>query len=231
MSKAKNKLSGELLIDDFSENSHRVRRNLLIFSFIGIFYKLSGAKVSEKGISLYGLEFDKIDESFISIGLYCVIFYHLYHFSLIAIAHWQYLRIRVTKLSNKCPTSTFFAIGEEDHRYDPKNSSLHAWYIEALPSLNSQFDDAYKKIEELLKIYEIEKNKQGVGTEEIQKCYAHLCSIDQNLKELLSTRLIKSLKNFDNSLRCYRGVDLTRWIMIEIALPVLMGIYALYLLP
>lgn len=231
MSKAKNKLSGELLIDDFSENSHRVRRNLLIFSFIGIFYKLSGAKVSEKGISLYGLEFDKIDESFISIGLYCVIFYHLYHFSLIAIAHWQYLRIRVTKSNIKFLTGLFPSSDDADHPSDLKNSSLHNWYVENLPRLNSQFDDAHKKIEELLKIYEVEKIKQDAGTEEIQKCFAYLNSIEQTLKELLSRRLIKSLKNFDNSLRCYRGVDLTRWIMIEIALPVLMGIYALYLLP
>ena len=65
----KKEVDGKLIIDDLSENAHRVRRNLLIFSFVAIFYKLSGASISENGVSFYGINFQHIDENFISIGI------------------------------------------------------------------------------------------------------------------------------------------------------------------
>ncbi|MFZ9470034.1 MAG: hypothetical protein ACO26G_03160 [Rickettsiales bacterium] len=34
--------------ENFDENTHRVRRNLLIFSLIALFYKLSGAKLNNE---------------------------------------------------------------------------------------------------------------------------------------------------------------------------------------
>ena len=105
----KKEIEGKLIIDDLSENAHRVRRNLLIFSFVAIFYKLSGASISENGVSFYGINFQHIDENFISIGISLIVFYHLFHFLLIAIAHWQYLRIRVTKSDVKFLTAARFA--------------------------------------------------------------------------------------------------------------------------
>ena len=36
------------IFENFDENTHRVRRNLLIFSVIALFYKLSGAKLNNE---------------------------------------------------------------------------------------------------------------------------------------------------------------------------------------
>lgn len=78
------KIEEKLIIDDLNDNAHRVRRNLLILSFIAIFYKLSGALIGDHGVSFYGINFDHVDESFISISIFLVVFYHLFHFSIIS---------------------------------------------------------------------------------------------------------------------------------------------------
>ncbi len=223
----KKEVDGKLIIDDLSENAHRVRRNLLIFSFVAIFYKLSGASISKTGVSFYGINFQHIDENFISIGISLIVFYHFIHFFLIAIAHWQYLRIRVTKSDVKFLTRAIWVDEGDDHPSNPKDSSLYAWYAENIPQLNDKFNKSHQEIDELLKIIEREKFKQQAYTDDFGKCFAHLSSIDSTLKNLVAPRVFTSLKKFDKSLKCYRAVELSRWILIEISAPLILGISAL----
>lgn len=230
MKSDKKEVDGKLIIDDLSENAHRVRRNLLIFSFVAIFYKLSGASISENGVSFYGINFQHIDENFISIGISLIVFYHLFHFLLIAIAHWQYLRIRVTKSDVKFLTAAIFAAEGDDHPSNPKDSSLYAWYAENISQLNDEFNKSHQKIDELLKIFEREKLKQQASTDDFGKCFAHLSSIDSALKNLVAPRVFTSLKKFDKSLKCYRFTELFRWVVVEISIPLISGIAALVLL-
>ena len=226
----KKAIEGKLIIDDLSDNAHRVRRNLLIFSCVAIFYKLSSASISENGVSFYGINFQHIDENFISIGIYWVVFYHFFHFFLIAIAHWQYLRIRVTKSDVKFLTGAIFSAEDEDHPSNPKDSSLYAWYAEKLPRLNAEFKKSHQKIEELLQIFEKEKIKQQASTDDVGKYLTNLSSIDSTLKNLVAPRFITSIKKFDKSLKCYRAIELLRWILIEILIPLIAGIISLCLL-
>ena len=226
----KKEVDGKLIIDDLSENAHRVRRNLLIFSFVAIFYKLSGASIGENGVSFYGINFNHVDKNFISIGIFLIVFYHFFHFFLIAIAHWQYLRIRVTKSDVKFLTAAIFAAEGDDHPSNPKDSSLYAWYAENISQLNNEFNKSHQKIDELLKIFEREKVKQQASTDDFGKCFAHLSSIDSTLKNLVAPRFITSIKKFDKSFKCYRAIELLRWILIEILIPLIAGIIAFCLL-
>ena len=227
----KKEIDEKLIIDDLSENAHRVRRNLLIFSCVAIFYKLSGASISENdGVNFYGINFQHIDENFISIGICWVVFYHFFHFFLIAIAHWQYLRIRVTKSDVKFLTGAIFSAEDEDHPSNPKDSSLYAWYAETLPQLNAEFNKSHEKIKELLQIFEKEKIKQQSSTDDVGKYLTHLSSIDSTLKNLVAPRFITSIKKFDKSFKCYRAIELLRWILIEILIPLIAGIIAFCLL-
>jgi len=178
----KKEIEGKLTIDDLSDNAHRVRRNLLIFSFVVIFYKLSGASISENGVGFYGINFQHIDKKFISIGICFVVLYHLFHFLLIAIAHWKYLGIRTTKSDVKFLTGARITAEGEDHPSNPKDSSLYTWYVEKLPILNAEFNRSHQKIEELLQIFEKEKIKQQASTDDVGKCFAHLSRLISLLK-------------------------------------------------
>jgi hypothetical protein len=230
MTTDKKEIEGKLIIDDLTDNAHRVRRNLLIFSFVAIFYKLSGAAIDKNGVSFYGINFNHIDENFISIGIFLIVFYHLFHFLVIVIGHWQYLRIRVTKSDVKFLTAAFFSAECDDHPSNPKDSSLYAWYSENISRLNNEFDNSHQKIEELLAIYKKEMIKQQASFSEVQKCSAYLSGIDSTLKNLVAPRIFSSLGRFDKSLKCYRAVELFRWILIEILIPLIAGIVALGLL-
>lgn len=220
----KKEIEGKLIIDDLSENAHRVRRNLLIFSFVAIFYKLSGASISDNGVSFYGINFQHIDENLISIGIFSIVFYHLFHFSLIIIAHWQYLRIRVTRNNGGVVAPGMFGDGGfngPDYPTNTKDSSLYHWHCTHMSSLERSFREAKTEAEQLTE-------------EQSQKINKKLTDISNRVANFSnfrkSKRFIKSLTKFDNYLRCYRGVELFRWIFIEFAAPVLAGITALLLL-
>ena len=87
-------------IDDFSENAYRVRRNLILFAIISIFYKVSGALIEGKKISILGTNF-KIPngdpQHFIDWFLLIILIYHFIHFLWLTFEHWVYhVKIRVT---------------------------------------------------------------------------------------------------------------------------------------
>ncbi|MFM8186079.1 MAG: hypothetical protein ACKN9I_04045, partial [Alphaproteobacteria bacterium] len=65
--------------ENFDENTHRVRRNLLIFSVIALFYKLSGATLTDKS-SFFDLEFKDVDIVWVDLFLLWIVIYHLIHF-------------------------------------------------------------------------------------------------------------------------------------------------------
>ena len=85
--------------EEFNENTLRVRRNLLIFSVIALFYKLSGATLTGKS-SFLGLEFEHTDPEMIDLFLFWIIFYHFIHFFWLVFEHNDYYVLRM-KPENK----------------------------------------------------------------------------------------------------------------------------------
>ncbi len=87
-------------IDDFSENAYRVRRNLILFSIISIFYKVSGALIEGKKISIFGTNFQIPNgdpQHYIDWFLLIILIYHFTHFLWLTFEHWVYhVKIRVT---------------------------------------------------------------------------------------------------------------------------------------
>jgi len=152
---------------------------------------------SKNGVDFYGINFQHIDENFISIGIFLIVFYHFFHFLLIVIGHWQYLRIRTIKDDGGRlgPGTLGGGLDDSDFSPNPKDSSLYYWHSRHLPRLVQSFSVAEKSINELHKIFE-EKDQEKINH--------RLIVIENNINNLNSERLIKSLRSFDNSLRCYR---------------------------
>ena len=85
--------------EEFNENTLRVRRNLLIFSVIALFYKLSGATLTGKS-SFLGLEFEHIDPEMIDLFLLWIVDYHLIHFLWLVFEHNEHYNLTM-KPENK----------------------------------------------------------------------------------------------------------------------------------
>ena len=108
----------KITIDDLNENQYRVRRNLLIFSTIGVFYKIYSDKYEIKIKQIFGIiEFkDPLNPDILEIGLFFLILYFFIHWTLIVWQHLKFMRIRVTK--------------------NPTESNLHYWFSQHFYMLN-----------------------------------------------------------------------------------------------
>ena len=86
--------------EEFNENTLRVRRNLLIFSVIALFYKLSGATLTGKS-SFLGLEFEHIDPEMIDLFLLWIVLYRYIHFLWLVFEHNEHHNLTMKPESKK----------------------------------------------------------------------------------------------------------------------------------
>jgi hypothetical protein len=217
--------------EEFNENTLRVRRNLLIFSVIALFYKLSGATLTDKS-SFLGLEFEHTDPEMIDLFLLCIVGYHLVHFIWLAHEDFVYhdtrnLTIRHKEferkyLNDKIDPPTM--IGDENK----KNGIIGIWWS-LRTSIKKNIEQTGKKIEKVeLKI----KNLEGI--EEIKEelkiikleVEAHKNKIIEKAKEIggiLESRKEKSEVRFIK-------INAWRYHLIETYFPMLIGIFASFVL-
>jgi hypothetical protein len=98
-----NHVAENATIDDFTENAHRVRRNLILFGIICLFYKLTGATIGKK-INIMGVDFTNPNNDFhhfFNFFLIVILIYHFVHFLWLVFEHWIYhIKIRATGDAN-----------------------------------------------------------------------------------------------------------------------------------
>ncbi len=119
--------------ENFDENTHRVRRNLLIFSVIALFYKLSGATLTGK-FSFLGLEFDHIDHEMIDLFLFWIVGYHLIHFVWLALEHYQHNIISLTRVGQKDVKGSLGFGGEGKISLKDDTWNLYLWWKKIYPA-------------------------------------------------------------------------------------------------
>jgi len=215
----------KLTIDELSDNANRIRRNLIIFSFVAIFYSLSGAVIEpEAGVNFNGLKFKGVDGIFIANSAFVIVLYHFIHFSAIAWAHFQYLRIRATKYEAKTYSTGDGILSDPPKGPDdchPKDSSLVFWLSRnkgIIENLIQSKDEIKCRILNL-------KVSQDYPKEKLDSIIKLIEALNPDNIERID-RLTTSLKKFDKSFECYRRVELLRMRMIEIGLPLLLGVVA-----
>lgn len=141
----------KLAMDDLSENGHRIRRNLIIFSTIVIFCSFSGADIVNNEMDFYGLKIHISNPAYIIWLALAIVGYQLLHFIFINVEHLQYLKIRTTKASkqtlpiqqqgmweneNDKPTYINIDSNGNARQYDEKQSNLYEWWTNASQNIN-----------------------------------------------------------------------------------------------
>jgi len=124
---------------DFPESTHRVRRNLLIFALISLFLNLSGAKISGDITSL-GLKLEETSSTWIKIFLLGILLYHLLHFICLAIEHFKYNRILLSRVQEENKRGNLGEIDLEDWAWN-----LYSWWRKV-------GNNSFKKFSEFEKI-------------------------------------------------------------------------------
>jgi hypothetical protein len=212
--------------EEFNENTLRVRRNLLIFSVIALFYKLSGATLTGKS-SFLGLEFEHTDPKMIDLFLLCIVGYHLVHFIWLACEHSHHHII-----------SYMATFGFENEKVSSFTSAKKI--IEKMKEENEQLKIKYsevheKNLEQIKKEYEQLK----IFDEEFEKLVLKLGGVENYIKESTiklesSKKMVEALESEIKELESIKNkfevrfiiINKWRYHLLETYLPSLIGIFA-----
>ena len=199
--------------EEFNENTLRVRRNLLIFSVIALFYKLSGATLTGKS-SFLGLEFEHIDPEMIDLFLLWIVGYHLIHFMWLAHEHFHHYLISMAtenKEVNLCPsTKKIFEKTKKEYEQTKK---------EELVALVEKF------------MLGIEEAENGMKKINLTKSEGEKLEASIELQNKIIENEIIKLESFINKFKV-RLIIINKWRyhLMETYLPSLIGIFAFLVL-
>ena len=214
---------GEPIIPDFSESGHRVRRNLLFFSVIGLVFIIAG-NIKGGNISFAGLTFINLSYVQIKAILITVLYYHIFHFFMIAVEHYLKIKLRLTGVKEMMPlyhgSNQSFRSGYMDYPTDPQQSTLYSWWLEQ-HNIFIRSKSIQTSIDQL-------KNNTDAGDN--NNNIADIKNTLLAINSILSNERIKiSLQRFDDSFNNFLKIQKNRWIIIEFGMPLVFG-FIIYLI-
>lgn len=237
--KAIEKVLGEPAFAEFSSNVWKIRSNLMIASVISITVVVADLHI-DAGSTILGLKFNGLNDIVIGTGLFVITLYLLFHFIWSAADSLVEWRLRVTGTKVTFVTAAKLASEFGDYPRDPRQSTLyHWWKIEAgkignltdqlseiqnrLQGWSSRLTDQFQAKSDALNIdNEISSIKSA--TEAVTRLQK---SVEQSLRTIESKRVPVSLERFDSWFHYFLKSQNLRWLLIELAFPVAIGIYAL----
>lgn len=126
---AVNKILGEPIDSGFSETAMRVRRNLLVFSFISIFLVIGKVQIDPQS-TIFGLKFIGLSDSMLKNGLLLATLYLYVHFLWYTIDSFIGWRVRVTGTKLAFLTGAKYTSEHGDYPNDPQQSTLYSWWTD-----------------------------------------------------------------------------------------------------
>lgn len=234
--KAVEKVLGEPAFMEFSANVWKVRTSLMIASVISLTMVLADLHIAPDS-TVIGLKFNGLNDSVIATVLFTITAYFLMHFIWSAADNFFEWRLRVTGTKVSFITGATFGSGEKDYPSDPRQSTLYYWWKDQARKIGSMGDQ----------ISQIKNQLEGLNTQLTvrSKNYPETANIareisaardaisklsnamDQSQRTIASLRIPVSLQRFDDCFHFFLKSQNLRWLLIEFALTIVIGIYAL----
>lgn len=236
------KVLGEPFWADFPANTTKIRRNLLISSFVSLAIVLGGVQIDPTS-TLFGLKFTDLSDQLIKTGLSLITAYLFIHFLWCSIDSFIEWRIRVTGTKVAYVTAGQLASEYADYPNDPRQSTLYRWWVAQakdignihsyVQEIDSKLDTWDNYLEKFIKDG-ADPNKLSSASSFIHSTRIDMAdfkkAIERSQKTIESVRIPASLERFDNWFKILLRSQNLRWITIEMLLPLIVGGYALYAL-
>jgi len=224
---------GKPFIPDFSEYTRKIRNYVMIIGSISIVIISNNLKLAEE-TSLFGVKFEHMDINLIYQVLFGLEIYFLIHFFWLAIDNFIALRLRFSG-TYKIYKGGFAYEGGADNEPDPSQTTLYFWWRREayrLSNSRSDIEKITKNIEELSKSYaDIEKQNIHEKFTELKKSIDTLNTTYSKTADILSSnRIPDSLLVFNNWFKYFHNIQGWRWIIIELLIPVVIGLVSITLL-
>ncbi|MES2879179.1 MAG: hypothetical protein V4713_12215 [Pseudomonadota bacterium] len=234
------KLLGAPVFMEFTENVRKMRAQLLVFSTIAIAVVWMGVKI-KPDTPVFGITFEGLTENKILLGLLIVITYQFVHFVWTAFDSFLEWRVRTTGARIAFQEPGMPRVRELDYAADPKQSTLYNWWrghAKYMENMSENVTELRKTFEKVLDAFDagppegvIEKQlaeiKHFDRASLLQNIGLIQGSIDTDRKVLLSSRIEASLARFDHTYKVFFKSQNLRWILLELAGPVLLGVFAM----
>jgi hypothetical protein len=230
---------GEPINPELSEYAQKLRRNLLAFGAIYLFCWFNGVQISRDS-TFFGIQLVGVNEQQFSAGTMLINAYLLVHFGWYAweaILEW---RVRITGTRNAYQTnSTNGGLPSAvDKSYDPRQSTLYNWWLRLARNIGHRnnviddFDQRLKQVERELKA--LDPKSVNVNVKDLVASLAQLPDglgqirsyMERIDRALSSGRIEEALGRFDQWFKLMLRSQNMRMILIDISLPLFIGIAA-----
>ena len=213
----------------FSEETIKVRRNLLTLAFMVVVYKLSGLEINENYFSFLGIKFKNAPSNeFLDITLFFLISYHLIHFVWQSWDALKECKMRVTGTNALFMRNDITKESKEDYSLDIRQSSLLNWLWKRTKITT---DDYYTMMKENSPVSTSVFDAMTEGKDHLlnkNSVTDALLNIDTLHKAITENRTSVSLRRFENFYKCFSYSQILRWSVIEFGTPVCLALFAIY---
>lgn len=236
------KVLGEPVAPELSENVWRVRKNLVIISAIAIAAVLADLRIDD-GSSLLGLKLSGLSDAVLRTGLLCVLAYLSIHFLWAAFDSFLEWRLRITGTRLSFITTARFASEDGDYPNDPRQSTLYTWWLndaKRIGNLSARLPDLERLLQNLDQDLRARYTNGTDAMNIVNACRPiHDArdvmvklqqSIDEVQKAISASRVPVSLKRFDGWFELFLRSQNLRWLVIDILVPALLAGFAILLL-
>ena len=230
---------GEPIGLELPDNALRVRRNLLISSFIALVVAWGGVSISPSA-SVSGVTFNGLSNTTIRIALLSLTVYHLIHFAWYVYESFEGWRLRVTGTRLAFVTTGTFASEHADYPSDPRQSTLYYWWKaegtrannlgQIIEEIRARVATAESELEQIKaergppsNLHVLMPILTGIQTEAAKL----LRSIEGLNKALDSDRIPVSLSRFDACFSRVLKSGNLRWIVLDVSSPLILGVMAI----
>lgn len=212
---------------DFSEYTSKVRNNLIFVSVLSIILIIENLELSN-GSSFLGIKFEVLRMEFIY-NLFLVLnTYFLIHFIWLGWDHFIQWKLRLTG-ANK-----LFSNQALDPIIHPDQTTLYAWWSVRSSMLHEDKENI-EMIRRLIKVPpNLDNESRNMRMGEIRSLEVTMNALSSNYSNLegilQDAKILTLLEQFDKSFKHMQSSQNLRWILIELALPIFLGISGCYLL-
>jgi len=230
---------------EFSDQAWKVRTNLIIASTIGLVMALADLRIDADS-SILGLRFVGMSDTVIRVTIAAIIAYLFFHFLWLALDAFLEWRLRVTGTRRAFVTGSLMESRHADIPVNSRQSTLYNWWwqqsrsIGELGNLASNLRAACDRweadIRKLTDTQPSSPNMQNLNNvlQSLSECgtqaarLAH--NVEANTKAITDERIPTSLKRFDAWFELFLRSQNLRWLVIELVAPIVLALFALYIL-
>lgn len=231
------KIMGDPIALEPTEYEERIRRNLLIVSFLSVMAWWGGATPTGH-IEIWGMSFEHLDIKALSWAALFITSYQLLHYGWVILNKLAYWRVRLTGVRLQVvrgpqgQRSANFGgpagIDPVDYKGDEKNSNLYCWMIERSPQYHNFIDALTKQSEKLKSLDANIESSKSISESAIKDA---ISSLDKTSKQLLeeinNVRINVSLRRFDRWFHMMVLSQSIRWFVLDLLFPLVLGITAM----